>query len=267
MQQTLICSSLTACGGGESNVAPTISVANVSVKERALVTVPATITDTDGSVSKISWAQKSGVTAALADTTSATLTFKAPDVTKDETLQFIVTVTDNAGAMSSKEVSVVVKNNLLPSLDVANSTVAERKRVELQANAVDSDGSIVNYVWTQKSGTAATLTSTSSNTLNFLAPTVQQDETLVLNVKVIDDTGESVDKDIQVLVINNRPPAIDASNVSTRERSATQLQMKATDVDGSVVSYSWVQKSGTKATLASSNGETLSFNAPVHFSR
>ena len=260
----MVGSMLTACGsGGESNGAPTISVADATFKERAQVTVPATITDADGSVSKISWVQKSGVEATLVDASNATLTFKAPDVTKDEILVFTVSVTDNAGAVATKDVSVTVKNNLLPTLEAANGTVAERKNGQLQATATDSDGTIVSYVWTQKSGPASTLTTATTNTLSFTAPVVTQDETLVFNVKATDDTGESVDKDVQVLVVNNRLPTVEASNVTTRERAATQLQMKASDVDGSVVSYSWTQKTGTKATLTTSNAATLNFNAPV----
>lgn len=260
----MVGSMLTACGsGGESNAAPTISVADATFKERAQVTVPATITDVDGSVSKISWVQKSGVSATLADASNATLTFKAPDVTKDEILVFTVSVTDNAGAVATKDVSVTVKNNLLPTIEAANGSVAERKNGQLQATATDSDGTIVSYVWTQKSGPAANLTAATTNTLSFTAPVVTQDETLVFNVKATDDTGESVDKDVQVLVVNNRLPTVDASNVTTRERAATQLQMKASDVDGSIVSYSWTQKTGTKATLTTSNAATLNFNAPV----
>jgi len=260
----MVGSMLAACGsGGESNAAPTISVADATFKERAQVTVPATITDADGSVSKISWVQKSGVAATLVDASNATLTFKAPDVTKDEILVFTVSVTDNAGAVATKDVSVTVKNNLLPTLEAANGTVAERKNGQLQATATDSDGTIVSYVWTQKSGPASTLTTATTNTLSFTAPVVTQDETLVFNVKATDDTGESVDKDVQVLVVNNRLPTVEASNVSTRERAATQLQMKASDVDGSIVSYSWTQKTGTKATLTTSNAATLNFNAPV----
>lgn len=260
----MVGSMLTACGsGGESNAAPTISVADATFKERAQVTVPATITDADGSISKISWVQKSGVAATLVDASNATLTFKAPDVTKDEILVFTVSVTDNAGAVVTKDVSVTVKNNLLPTIDAANATVAERKNGQLQATATDSDGTIVSYLWTQKSGPAANLTAATTNTLSFTAPVVTQDETLVFNVKATDDTGESVDKDVQVLVVNNRLPTVDASNVTTRERAATQLQMKASDVDGSIVSYSWTQKAGTKATLTTSNAATLNFNAPV----
>lgn len=260
----MVGSMLTACGsGGESNAAPMISVADATFKERAQVTVPATITDADGSVSKISWVQKSGVAATLVDASNATLTFKAPDVTKDEILVFTVSVTDNAGAVATKDVSVTVKNNLLPTLEAANGTVAERKNGQLQATATDSDGTIVSYVWTQKSGPAATLTTATTNTLSFTAPVVTQDETLVFNVKATDDTGESVDKDVQVLVVNNRLPTVEASSVTTRERAATQLQMKASDVDGSIISYSWTQKTGTKATLTTSNAATLNFNAPV----
>lgn len=260
----MVGSMLTACGsGGESNAAPTISVADATFKERAQVTVPATITDADGSVSKISWVQKSGVSATLVDASNATLTFKAPDVTKDEILVFTVSVTDNAGAVATKDVSVTVKNNLLPTIEAANGSVAERKNGQLQATATDSDGTIVSYVWTQKSGPAANLTAATTNTLSFTAPVVTQDETLVFNVKATDDTGESVDKDVQVLVVNNRLPTVDASNVTTRERAATQLQMKASDADGSIVSYSWTQKTGTKATLTTSNAATLNFNAPV----
>lgn len=261
---TLVCGMLTACGsGGESNTAPTISVADATFKERVLVTVPATITDPDGSISKISWVQKSGVAATLVDASNATLTFKAPDVSKDETLVFTVSVTDNAGAVASKDVTVTVKNNLLPSVSVTNSSVGERKTGQLQATATDSDGTIVSYAWTQKSGTAATLTTATSNTLSFTAPVVSQDETLVFTVKATDDTGEFVEKDVQVLVVNNRVPTIDVSNVNTRERAAAQLQMKATDADGSVVSYSWTQKSGTKATVGNTNEAVLNFTAPV----
>lgn len=261
---SIVCGSLAACGGGGKtpNAAPTISLTNATVKERQQVNVVAAIQDSDGSIAKILWSQSAGVAVTLSDASNATLSFKAPDVSKDEKLTFSVSATDNQGAISTKDVTITVTNNQLPTLTATNATIKERKNVELKAQAADTDGLITSWVWKQKSGTAAVLNATTADTLSFTAPQVTKDETLVFEVQVTDDTGESVAKDVELVVVNNRTPAVEALNKTTKEKLPVQLQMTATDADGSIVNYSWTQKSGVPATLSNTTAAALNFSAP-----
>ena len=91
------------------NQAPVVTAANVVVDEQSTGSVVAEISDTDGSISSISWLQVSGPQVVLTGANTATLSFTAPNVQQDTELQFSVTATDNLGKSSSATSNVSVK--------------------------------------------------------------------------------------------------------------------------------------------------------------
>jgi subtilisin family serine protease len=70
--------------------------------------------DSDGTITSFSWAQKSGPAVALNDPNTTSPTFVAPEVQGDTILEFELTIVDNNNATATDVVTVTVKN-VLPS--------------------------------------------------------------------------------------------------------------------------------------------------------
>lgn len=116
-----------ACGaasdGGDANAAPTVSAGDEqSVASAANVTLTATAADSDGSIASYVWTQTSGKVADLAVYDTATITFVAPKVGKDESLIFNVTVTDDQGKTSSAAVTINVAAEVIAKEDTSGGT-------------------------------------------------------------------------------------------------------------------------------------------------
>ncbi len=65
----------------------------------------------------------------------------------------------------------------------------EYETVTLKGSAVDLDGNIVSYKWTQIEGSSAALSDSDTSSTTFLAPSVSVKETLVFEFSVLDNSG------------------------------------------------------------------------------
>jgi hypothetical protein len=206
----MMLAALSGCGGGDDpqtttpgveNKAPTVTVVSQSVKGGADVSIKATAADSDGSIASYSWVIKTGVTGlTLTNTTTDTVTFKAPVVSSNTEIVLTVTVTDDKGAKTSKDVSVTILANSLPVINNADSTAAGNSSVKITALASDADGTIAAYQWLRKSGPEVTLAGATTDTVTFTAPVVETDQTLVLTLTVTDNHGGKTSKDINILI-------------------------------------------------------------------
>lgn len=113
---------LTACGSDSDtsqpnptpvNVAPTVSVENITALEGAAMSITASGQDTDGTIVSYAWTQKSGTTVELTGADTATVGFTAPAITADEDIELTITVTDNDGATVSVDVTASITANIL----------------------------------------------------------------------------------------------------------------------------------------------------------
>jgi len=118
--------SLAGCGGGgggssatpspppappppAANQPPTVSLgADASFNEKSEVTLSATASDSDGSISSYAWTQTAGETLDIGSTTSASLNFTAPVAKENITASFSVTVTDNEGLTASDDINITI---------------------------------------------------------------------------------------------------------------------------------------------------------------
>lgn len=133
----LLCLFVSGCGGGggdssepapkPANKGPVVSsIESVSAYERDDVTVTATATDPDGQISKYQWIQTGGPSATITKGDSAELSFVAPALESDDTLEFQLTVTDNQGATASQKVTVnlsaydAIDSSLFSNSDLLN---------------------------------------------------------------------------------------------------------------------------------------------------
>ncbi|GLS28176.1 PKD domain-containing protein [Marinibactrum halimedae] len=90
--------------------------------------------------------------------------------------------------------------NQAPSVTIASVDVNEKSEVTLEANAVDTDGSIVSYQWEVTSDHVIELSDTTSSTLSFVAPEVFEDTEMTFQVTVTDAQGASATSQATVVV-------------------------------------------------------------------
>jgi len=133
--------------------------------------------------------------------------------------------------------------------------------ITLYGAATDSDGSIASYVWTKKSGGAASLSGTTSKDLK-LSGLVQGTYIFTLTVK--DDKG-AVDTDDVTVTVNaattttNVAPVVNAGSdrLIVLPTNATAIAASAYDKDGSIASYQWSKISGPSCSLSGTTYSTL----------
>jgi hypothetical protein len=248
-----------------ANVSP---VANAGADK--VITLPTTstsftgsATDSDGTISTYSWTKISGGAATLAGATTSTLSLTG---LAGGAYVFRLTVTDNKGATNSDDVNLIV--NALPTVSAGSdkSITLPTNSVAIQGTASDPDGSISTYTWAMTTGTAGTLSGTSSSTLNA-SGLVQGSYVFRLTVK--DDRGASSSDDVKVTVLANTStnvaPVADAGadrNISLPTNSLA-ITATGTDSDGTIASYAWTKVSGGTATLSGATTNTLSLSGLV----
>ena len=115
---------LSACGGSSSTPPPPVvaapppatnqtPVANADTDQNSASGATVTLTgaassDPDGSIASYAWTQTAGASVTLSGAGTAVASFTTPGVSVTTILTFTLTVTDNAGAASSDQVSITV---------------------------------------------------------------------------------------------------------------------------------------------------------------
>ncbi|WP_181447712.1 M23 family metallopeptidase [Pseudoalteromonas sp. 2102] len=160
--------------------------------------------------------------------------------------------------------------NTLPSVNAGeDQTVVEGSEVSLEGEATDSDGSIVSYSWIQLAGESVSLTDSDKIRASFDAPDVEERVELSFQLTVTDNDEAQSSDTISIFVEptnlppTNTLPSVNAGEDQTVvEGSEVSLEGEATDSDGSIVSYSWIQLAGESVSLTDSDKIRASFDAP-----
>ena len=209
-------------GGGDSsappNQRPTANAgADQTVDPQAVVTLAGAGNDADGTVASYAWTQISGspnVTLAAAD--QPTASFTAPAVAATEVFGFRLTVTDDAGATATDDVSITVAVNIAPTANAGvDQTVEQDTLVTLTgAASADPDGSVASYAWTQVVGPAVTLSSATDAVVTFTAPVAAAAPLVAFELVVTDDDGAMSAPDrVDINVIEQIPATVAVSGV------------------------------------------------------
>ena len=237
-----------------------------SVDGGTIVLLSGTTSDPDGTIASYLWEQTAGTTVALAGAATATATFTAPDVPAEETLAFLLIVTDDEGATASDVVRVTVRAvNQPPVADAGvDQSVDGGTIVLLSGTTSDPDGTIASYLWEQTAGTTVALAGAATATATFKAPDVPAEETLAFLLIVTDDEGATASDVVMVTVrAVNQPPVVSAGADQTIDEGVVvTLAGEASDPDGRIISYLWEQTAGTRVALAGAASAAATFIAP-----
>ena len=261
---TRICADSGQC----DNSAPVVNAGpDLTVDERAQVSLTGTAYDVDGNALTYAWTRVSGPQVTLTGANTLTPSFTAPEVTANATLVLRLTVSDGTGpgsASASDTVSITIRQvNRAPTVNAGlDAIVDERSTATLSASASDPDGigTSLTYLWTQTSGTPVALLNYNRAIATFIAPEVALTETLTFRVTVSDGQASTSDT-VDVSVRNvNRAPMVMASSVSVDERSTATLMATGSDADGDPLTYSWTQLSGDAVVLSGADSATATFS-------
>ena len=237
-------------------------VAEASDGEQSAITLSVNVNDFDGNTDfTYSWSQVSGPTVMLDDTHSATPMFTAPVVGEDTMLKFMVEVSDGM-ASSMGYVSVNLTNvNSAPTVASVTGpeSVVEGSEVMLHAMASDPENDGLTYTWMQTAGSDATFEG-NGDTLTFMAPSVEEDETVTFSVVANDGELSSEAMTVSFMVMQNAAPVVTAneSAVTVKEEQSVDLSVSGSDADGDSLTYTWM----VDGTAVGATGSTYTYTAP-----
>ena len=134
----------------------------------------------------------------------------------------------------------------------------------------DADGTVVSYHWTQTSGPPVAFSGANTPNASFIAPEVAFEnllEELEFQLTVTDDDGASDTAVVLVVAIydpgTNEPPTANAGfDQMVSENILVTLSGAASDSDGTVTDYFWLQISGVQVLLFDADTFNPSFTAP-----
>lgn len=160
-------------------------------------------TDPDGTIVSYAWSQTFGTAATITSPSSASTTITG--MTTTGIRRFLLTVTDNNGAIGSDEVQITVNPaaNTPPTADAGTDQIITLpiSTTTLTGSGSDPGGSITGYLWTQVGGTEATINDPTSATTTISGLTTSGVRTFRLTVT--DNAGDTGYDD--VVITSNSP--------------------------------------------------------------
>ena len=230
-----------------------------------------TATDSDGTVESYLWTQYGGPPAVISNAESATATVSGMVEGK---YYFRLTVQDNAGATHFDNMLIKVEPNVAPVANAGPNKILTlpENSITLFGTGTDEDGKVVEYTWTQYGGPTAVITNahTATPTISGLTAgkyyfrlTVKDDDDAThfdnMLLKVEEPLAEP---EASAVEVNAAPQANAGPNlILTLPENSTQLHGTATDSDGSIESFQWIQYSGPEAVLSEANQATATVSS------
>lgn len=262
-------------GSNASNTSPTVDAGDPqTVVEGNDITLNGDANDSDGSIASYLWQQISGPSIdELRNANTANVSFTAPSVSSNQEAVLRLTVTDNDGASASDDVTVTITNNLAaPSVSAGSdrSHPENTVGVELNANAVDDDGSVVSYQWQQVGGSDITINNANSADANFDAPEVSEDTNYTFRVTVTDNDGNSASDSVDITITNTLiAPTADAGPDQNPVSEGDTINLDgsgSSDSNGTIDRYQWAQVGGSELSISNADSASptgASFVAPT----
>ncbi|MBW1899139.1 MAG: hypothetical protein JRI61_08775 [Deltaproteobacteria bacterium] len=215
------------------------------------------------------WTQIKGTPVALSNSANAKVKFTAPEIFKDETLVFKLTVKDSYGNRSSDTCLVTItENNILPSSEAGvTQTVSPGDYVVLDgSDSFDPDDGILYYKWVQITGRPVELSNPYDVKTGFIAYNVEaKGEALVFELQVTDKGGLlSTDTVIVNITGGGIPPVVETiSGQEVFEGDTVILDTyRALDPSDAELIYRWKQIEGPPVVFSDTDSMAPSFVAP-----
>ncbi len=240
---------------------------NQIVFANSLVQLSGTATDPDGDPMTFQWTQVNGTSVTLANSTTLTPSFTAPQVNADTNVAFRLNATDSYGTSSKSDVVVTIKNNL-PTASITQPTTNQVfvvPNVIVNGTATAGTYPLSGVLVSLDAANATLANGTATWTKTFTGLSIGAHTITAQGTDVNGSVGAttSVSFDIESFVIQDEPPIVNAgSNQIVFANSLVQLSGTATDPDGDPMTFQWTQVNGTSVTLANSTTLTPSFTAP-----
>lgn len=225
-------------------------------------------TDPNGTIRSYAWSRVSGpaiYTFANANAASTGLTGLVQG-----TYVFRLTITDNAGANATDDVTVTVNAAVIPPNQPPVANAGNNSIITLPANSTtlngngstDTDGTITNYAWTRVTGPASYVFSNANGSITGISGLVQG--TYVFRLTVRDDDGATATDDVTVTVNPaapppNQAPVANAGNdirMTLPVNSAVLNGGASIDPDGTITRYAWSRVSGPAYTFGNANASS-----------
>jgi len=240
-----------------------------------LISIPSTVTTgtvvtlsgsavagTGRSIASYAWTQVSGpATVTIINANTANASFTAPTTTG--TYSFMLTVTDNAGQISTETTPSITVSatpsvaNPVVSCIPSSGTVGTLVALPSCTVTPGSGRNIASYAWTQVSGpTTVSITNPGSNTNASFTPTRVGTYTFMLTA--IDSSGQSGSASVLIL-INPSTPVVTLGSIPTSVTTGTTVTLSgsAVAVTGlNIASYAWTQLSGPTVTISNPSSNT-----------
>lgn len=163
--------------------------------------------------------------------------------------------------------------NTAPRAYSGTDRVISTNNTIINGSASDSDGTVVSYSWTKRSGGAVTMTNTNSDDLH-VSNLVDGTYVFVLTVK---DNDGATHSDAMMLTVKGSKTTTTSTSTSTSNiapvaysgqdqviyKNSTMVYGSATDKDGTIASYTWTKRSGGAVSMSGTNTKTLSLSGMV----
>jgi hypothetical protein len=230
--------------------------------------------DDDGKIQSYLWQQvKSGPRVVLQRADEVRASFIAPQVSKEVTLTFKLTVKFASRKKDTDETKVHVldiESNDPPTADAGpDQNVDEEITVTLDgSNSSDPDDGIKSYQWKQIAGPSVSLSDPQAVQPTFTSPSVAASKSKSLKFELtVTDYGDLKDTDTTVVNVTgeNDPPTADAGpdqNVN-EEITVTLDGSNSSDPDDGIEFYLWSQIAGPSVSLSNPRAVQPTFTAPT----
>jgi hypothetical protein len=222
--------------------------------------------DPDGDPLAFTWSQVDGPVVTL-DATGATATFVAPSVLAPTVLRLALRASD--GELDSHDtVDVTVRPiNRAPVADAGpDVTVTEGDVATLDGSASDDpDGDAILFAWTLPADAPVVLDDPASPATSFVAPQVERDTELQVDLSVSDGFLQATDSVVVRILPRNQPPWADAG-IDRTVRSGDPVALDASasnDPDGDALSLLWVLEGVEGLAPEIPSAAQTSFRAPI----